>query len=88
MKPFIERIAEDRPMLYDGGFGSQLFERGIELTNSTLANKTDETVANTTHPDVLNLAYTDTSHIARDIVQLHVPAFTCSSWTGRDRKRS
>ena len=45
MKPFIERIAEDRPMLYDGGFGSQLFERGIELTNSTLANEE--------HPDAV-----------------------------------
>ncbi len=45
MKPFIERIAEDRPMLYDGGFGSQLFARGIELTNSTLANEA--------HPDAV-----------------------------------
>ena len=44
MKPFIERISEDRPMLYDG-FGSQLFERGIELTNSTLANEE--------HPDAV-----------------------------------
>ena len=32
-------------MLYDGGFGSQLFERGIELTNSTLANEE--------HPDAV-----------------------------------
>lgn len=45
MKPFIERIAEERPLLYDGGFGSQLFARGIELTNSTLANEA--------HPDAV-----------------------------------
>ncbi|MGY8823992.1 MAG: homocysteine S-methyltransferase family protein [Candidatus Latescibacterota bacterium] len=54
MKTFIERIAEDRPMLYDGGFGSQLFARGIELTNSTLANEL--------HPDAvvdIHRAYID-----------------------------
>lgn len=45
MTPFIERIAEEHPLLYDGGFGSQLFARGIELTNSTLANEA--------HPDAV-----------------------------------
>ncbi len=45
MIPFIERIAEEHPLLYDGGFGSQLFARGIELTNSTLANEA--------HPDAV-----------------------------------
>ncbi len=45
MKSFLERIADDRPMIYDGGFGSQLFARGIELTNSTLANEL--------HPDAV-----------------------------------
>lgn len=38
MKPFLERLSENRPMVYDGGFGSQLFERGVRLTNSALAN--------------------------------------------------
>jgi len=39
MVPFIDRMKDDRPILYDGGFGSQLFARGVELTNSTLANE-------------------------------------------------
>ena len=39
MSKFLERLAEDRPLVYDGGFGSQLFARQIELTNSTLANE-------------------------------------------------
>jgi len=39
MKTFKERLKEDRPILFDGGFGSQLFARGVELTNSTLANE-------------------------------------------------
>ena len=54
MKSFLERIAEDRPMVYDGGFGSELFARGIELTNSTLANEL--------HPDAvvdIHRAYID-----------------------------
>ncbi|MDA0711003.1 MAG: homocysteine S-methyltransferase family protein, partial [bacterium] len=38
MKTFLERLKEDRPMVYDGGFGSQLFARGVNLTNSALAN--------------------------------------------------
>ncbi len=43
MKSFLERLEDPRPILYDGGFGSQLFARGVELTNSTLANES--------HPD-------------------------------------
>ena len=39
MRPFLERIQDDRPLIYDGGFGSELFVRGIELTNSALANE-------------------------------------------------
>ncbi|MCZ6633627.1 MAG: homocysteine S-methyltransferase family protein [bacterium] len=39
MKPFLERLQEPEPMVYDGGFGSQLFARGIELTNSSIANE-------------------------------------------------
>jgi hypothetical protein len=47
MKSFSERLADDQPMVYDGGFGSQLFERGVNLANSSLANAS--------HPDVLKL---------------------------------
>lgn len=40
MSSFRERLSDPRPILYDGGFGSQLFARGIELINSTIANDT------------------------------------------------
>ena len=43
MKTFRERLKSDKPILYDGGFGSQLFARDIELANSALANES--------HPD-------------------------------------
>ncbi len=39
MKTFRERLKTDIPILYDGGFGSQLFARNIQLANSALANK-------------------------------------------------
>lgn len=39
MKTFLERLKEPEPMIYDGGFGSQLFAKGIELANSALANE-------------------------------------------------
>ncbi len=39
MKPFRERIEDDNPILYDGGLGTELFARGIELANSCLANE-------------------------------------------------
>lgn len=39
MKTFLERLKEPKPMIYDGGFGSQLFAKGIELANSALANE-------------------------------------------------
>lgn len=39
MKTFRERLKSDEPIIYDGGFGSQLFARGIELANSALANE-------------------------------------------------
>lgn len=39
MIPLSERLKQPKPLLYDGGFGSQLFARGIELPNSTVANE-------------------------------------------------
>ena len=41
MNTFIERLKDPNPLIYDGGFGSELFTRGIELTNSALANELD-----------------------------------------------
>ncbi len=34
---FIERLQRPEPIVYDGGFGTELFTRGVELTNSSLA---------------------------------------------------
>jgi len=45
MKSFLERLADDQPMLYDGGFGSQLFAKGVNLANSSIANES--------HPDAV-----------------------------------
>ena len=39
MIEFQERLKADIPIVYDGGFGSQLFARDIELPNSALANQ-------------------------------------------------
>ena len=32
-------LAEDRVLFYDGGFGTELFARGVDLPNSSLANE-------------------------------------------------
>ena len=32
-----ERLRQPEPIVYDGGFGTELFTRGVELTNSSLA---------------------------------------------------
>ncbi|MCY3774236.1 MAG: homocysteine S-methyltransferase family protein [Gemmatimonadetes bacterium] len=53
MKPFIERLAEDRPLLYDGGFGTELFSRGIELANSALANELYPDIVRDVHFDYI-----------------------------------
>ncbi|MGA1199337.1 MAG: homocysteine S-methyltransferase family protein, partial [Candidatus Latescibacterota bacterium] len=45
MKAFVARLHDEMPMVYDGGFGSQLFARGVNLTNSALANDS--------HPDAV-----------------------------------
>ncbi len=51
--PFAERLRSETPILYDGGFGSQLFARGIELTNSTLANELHPTAVLGIHADYI-----------------------------------
>ena len=53
MKSFLERIAEDRPLLYDGGFGTELFVRGIELANSALANELYPDIVRDIHFDYI-----------------------------------
>ena len=34
---FLERLRDPRLILYDGGFGTERFARGVEMTNSSLA---------------------------------------------------
>jgi methionine synthase I (cobalamin-dependent) len=53
MKTFLERLADPAPMLYDGGFGSQLFARSIELVNSTLANESHPEAVIDIHSDYI-----------------------------------
>ena len=54
MKTFQERLKSDKPILYDGGFGSQLFARDIELTNSTIANELHPDAVVDIHSDYVN----------------------------------
>ncbi len=37
MSAFLQRLNEPQPLVYDGGIGSELFARGVELANSALA---------------------------------------------------
>ena len=54
VKNFQERLKSDKPILYDGGFGSQLFARGIELANSALANELHSATVVDIHSDYIN----------------------------------
>ncbi len=54
MENFISRLASPAPILYDGGFGSQLFSRGIELVNSSLANESHPNAVIDIHSDYIN----------------------------------
>ena len=54
IKIFRERLRSEEPILYDGGFGSQLFARDIELTNSALANALHPTAVIDIHSDYIN----------------------------------
>ncbi len=54
IKNFQERLISEEPILYDGGFGSQLFARGIELANSALANDLHSTAVVDVHSDYIS----------------------------------
>lgn len=53
MRTFLERLADPSPMIFDGGFGSELFARGIELTNSALANELHADAVMDIHSDYI-----------------------------------
>lgn len=54
VKNFQERLKLDEPILYDGGFGSQLFARDIELANSALANDLHSAAVVDIHSDYIS----------------------------------
>ena len=54
MKPLLERLEESQPLVYDGGFGAGLFDRGVELTNSSLANQLHPKTVVDIHRDYIN----------------------------------
>ena len=60
MKTFLERLAVPKPMVYDGGFGTQLFARGIELPNSAIANEL--------HPDAVVDIHSDYIQAGADAI--------------------
>jgi 5-methyltetrahydrofolate--homocysteine methyltransferase len=82
MRPFLERIQDDRPLIYDGGFGSELFARGIELTNSALANEL--------HPDDVVGIHTDYIQAGSDIIGTNtfVASFPHLEMAGKDPSES
>jgi len=41
MKPLLDRLQDESPLLFDGAFGTELFARGVALPNSALANKAE-----------------------------------------------
>lgn len=51
---FQERLQSEKPILFDGGFGSQLFARGIQLANSALANEIHPDAVVDVHSDYIN----------------------------------
>ena len=54
MIDFRERLNTDNPILFDGGFGSQLFARDIQLANSALANEIHPDAVVDIHSDYIN----------------------------------
>ena len=51
---FQERLKLGKPLLFDGGFGSQLFARDIELANSALANELHPAAVVDIHSDYIS----------------------------------
>lgn len=54
MIDFLVRLKSDKPILFDGGFGSQLFARDIQLANSAIANETHANAVVEIHADYIN----------------------------------
>ncbi len=54
MIDFRERLKLEKPILFDGGFGSQLFARDIQLANSAIANESHSDAVVDIHKDYIN----------------------------------
>ncbi len=82
MKSFLERIADDRPLLYDGGFGTELFVRGIELANSALANEL--------YPDIVRDIHFDYIEAGAEVVGTNtfVASYPHLEMAGKDASES
>lgn len=82
MKSFLERIADDRPLLYDGGFGTELFARSIELANSALANEL--------YPDIVRDIHFDYIEAGSEVVGTNtfVASFPHLEMAGKDASES
>ena len=82
MKSFLERIADDRPLLYDGGFGTELFVRGIELANSSLANEL--------YPDIVRDIHFDYIEAGAEVVGTNtfVASYPHLEMAGKDASES
>ncbi|MCZ6679547.1 MAG: homocysteine S-methyltransferase family protein [Candidatus Poribacteria bacterium] len=61
MKTFLERLAEPTPLIFDGGFGSELFARGINLANSAVANEL--------HPDAVIEIHASYIEAGSDVIE-------------------
>ena len=61
MSSLREVLVGDRVLFYDGGFGSELFARGVDLPNSSLANEL--------HPDVVRQVTHAYIEAGSDLVQ-------------------
>lgn len=55
MVEFRERLKTDTPIVFDGGFGSQLFARDIQLANSAIANQAHADDVVGIHTDYINV---------------------------------
>ena len=82
MMSFLERIADDRPLLYDGGFGTELFVRGIELANSALANEL--------YPDIVRDIHFDYIEAGAEVVGTNtfVASYPHLEMAGKDASES
>ncbi|MBT5872956.1 MAG: homocysteine S-methyltransferase family protein [Candidatus Latescibacteria bacterium] len=82
MKSFLDRLQESEPLIFDGGFGSQLFVRGIELANSAIANES--------HPEAVTDIHLEYIEAGSDAIETNtfVASFPHLEMAGKDASAS